>query len=302
MRFMQKRQEIAEGFNPFSCNVDCELAKINSTVVVGIRNASTTNLPLTQYCIKASYNSAYSWSTVNVKMITYVLTRGCRFLDFQVSLGLDDNKQPKVYVGTGLSQSTMLIGDVFNEIVKSAFNSPSPNAKDPLFIQFRIDSTNNDIYELLGINIRSILLSYLYLTQVVPTTTTLDDIGSKIVLIMDKNTTYDYTDASYYKSQGNNLRNLIMLESGNNRPLSTYAYTALPMLAITVPVNAHMKIAKPAINSTANPFIKNFITLYGCQITACQFYINDNALQHYESLFASNSTAFIPFDLAIQSQ
>ena len=39
-------------------------------------------LPIKDYCIKSSYNSATTGKTVNKKMIQYVLSRGCRFLDF----------------------------------------------------------------------------------------------------------------------------------------------------------------------------------------------------------------------------
>ena len=41
-------------------------------------------LPIKDYCIKSSYNSATTGKTVNKKMIQYVLSRGCRFLDFEV--------------------------------------------------------------------------------------------------------------------------------------------------------------------------------------------------------------------------
>jgi len=305
-RLAEKRQSMSEGFyNPFATTADNEIKTVTSTVVVGVKNAFNPNLPLMQYCIKASYNSAYSGSTVNTNMIAYVLTRGCRFLDFQLTYVLDSNQTPRVYVSTTYNKSTMLLGDAFTEIVKSAFNAPSPNATDPLFIQFRINSKNNDIYNMIGVNIKALLSSMLYSTKIDVEHTTLSDIGSKIVLIMDTTTTYNYTDSTYYPNPANNLNNFIMMESGSSQ-LQTYTYSGLSLLAasqpttddqITASVKAPMKLVKP--NAESNPHI-SIITTYGCQIIACQFYINDTSLTSYESLFANNSAAFIPMGMAIQ--
>ena len=55
------------------------------------------NMPLKEYCVKASYNSAVSGKSVNKNMIKYVLNRGCRFLDFEVFyIKSNDNFVPVV--------------------------------------------------------------------------------------------------------------------------------------------------------------------------------------------------------------
>ena len=43
-----------------------------------------SDLPLKEYCIKASYNSAVSGNYVNKNMLKHVLSRGCRFLDLEI--------------------------------------------------------------------------------------------------------------------------------------------------------------------------------------------------------------------------
>ena len=67
----------------------------NNLISPSITNVSDTtkNLPLKELCIKASYNTAYNGydiiNTTNTNgsyhdMIEYVLSRGCRFLDFEL--------------------------------------------------------------------------------------------------------------------------------------------------------------------------------------------------------------------------
>ena len=41
-------------------------------------------LPIKDYCIKASYNSAITGKSVNKDMVKFALSRGCRFIDLEV--------------------------------------------------------------------------------------------------------------------------------------------------------------------------------------------------------------------------
>ena len=43
-------------------------------------------LPIKDYCIKSSFNSATTGKHVHENMIKYVLMSGCRFLDFEIFL------------------------------------------------------------------------------------------------------------------------------------------------------------------------------------------------------------------------
>ena len=60
------------------------LLGLSSPITIANMNDKRIGLPLREYCIKASYNSAYSGSTISDKMVKYVLSRGCRFLDLQI--------------------------------------------------------------------------------------------------------------------------------------------------------------------------------------------------------------------------
>ena len=89
------------GLNVFS-SVAGELSSVSNKGQVSISNSNESYLlqPLKQFCIKGSYNSAVTGNYVNLDMIKYVLSRGCRYLDFEVfmidsSLNVSYTTDPK---------------------------------------------------------------------------------------------------------------------------------------------------------------------------------------------------------------
>lgn len=123
-------------------------SKTNLTSKNGITNIATA-LQLKQYCIKSSFNTAYNGTNVSLDMIKYVLSRGCRFLDFEVYYQKPTPIDTvNVIAGSSTLQacvswsldpyipSTNLIalGEVFNTIIMNGY---STNVSDPIFIQLR---------------------------------------------------------------------------------------------------------------------------------------------------------------------
>jgi hypothetical protein len=114
-------------------------------------NPSVANLPLYKCFIKSSMNSAYDGANISTDMVLYILSRGYRFLDFEVyyetpSVSSDSKKLPSVdavvgFSNTGsspsISTTRVLLSDIFKVIQLNAFTNPSPNNNDPLFIQIR---------------------------------------------------------------------------------------------------------------------------------------------------------------------
>ena len=67
-----------------------------------------TNMPLHEYCIKSSYNTARSGDYVSSQMIEAVLKRGCRFLDFEVFYIQEGNLYiPKVAVSSDINYTLL---------------------------------------------------------------------------------------------------------------------------------------------------------------------------------------------------
>lgn len=106
--------------------------------------------PLKNFHIKASFNSAYDGTVISTDMVLYVLSRGYRYLDFEVYYDkcsnptdknkCDQNTAVVSYTDTAkypASTSKVVLADILNIILVNGFSNPSPNKADPLFIQIR---------------------------------------------------------------------------------------------------------------------------------------------------------------------
>jgi hypothetical protein len=147
---------------------------------INMTNTQDTSLPINQYFIKASWNTAYdnNANIMDLSMVTKVLNRGCRFLDFEVySTTLPKSStvipivgysiQPKNNYQMDCNDPTLNLIDVLNYVKDYAFlqgtSSGPPNVKDPLFIQLRVKSANPLLYQSLPTVIKSALGSSLVL-------------------------------------------------------------------------------------------------------------------------------------------
>ena len=261
------------------------------------------NMPLSQYVIKASYNSACTGNYVNTKAIEYVISRGCRFVDFEV---FDISNVPSVAFSKDPtfksidSKNKISLDDALTTVVTTVFSSKSPNSKDPMFIHLRIKSNNNDIYKMVAKSVDASLKSKLYNGKV-KDKTKVSDIMGKIVLLVDKTIRYDYKNYTGCLKNDKNCYDLskyVNIESGSeylrldqyskvldqqkNRPriLDNNNSTDKNYIHLVIP-DFNMK-------NTTNPSIGKFVTDYGCQIVAYKFYNKDAQLEEYEMLFNEN--------------
>jgi len=150
-------------------------------------NSNITNMPLCQYCIKGSYNSAMTGNNMNVDMIKYVINRGCRFIDFEVYL--IDNVPTVAYSVDPLyaiieTANNILLDTVFTTAITTAFSGKCPNKSDPLFIQLRVKSNDPAIFPAIAMSVDAALATRLYDETITPSTL-LSDVMGKVVLIID---------------------------------------------------------------------------------------------------------------------
>jgi len=146
-------REGLENLNSTNEEVELNSLKSNNDVTINSIHKNDINLPLSQYVIKGSYNSSVTGQYMNSEMIKYLLSRGCRFLDFEVFL--IDGKPKVAYTNdstykTIQSKNSVLLDEVLSVIVSNAFSNISPNRLDPLFIHLRIKSStkhNNHSYD-----------------------------------------------------------------------------------------------------------------------------------------------------------
>jgi hypothetical protein len=305
----------------------------NNLISPSISNVSNTtkNIPLKELCIKASYNSAYNGYDIvdntTYDMIEYVLSRGCRFLDFE--LYYDSNTSStstidKVVVNyTADPTFTTFTNATPNEVTFSSvmlyinrnYSSGDfiPNKLDPLFIHLRIKSDNTDIYG----TIADILYdsTNVLKDKQINGDTTLSDLydnngNGKIVILMDRSIRPDDV-ISNESTKGNSLPTYINAFTGmSSWSIDTYSEiknqkttppkitnndkneTNVTNLRITLP-----DLEKNSANPTS-PF--NFIEKHGIQTIACRFYKHDIFLDLYEDLFAEHQSAFVPLAKAIK--
>lgn len=311
-----KRKGIAnlEGLTNFSENSEVGLMK----VVTGTNISSiTTNLelPLREFLIKSSYNSALSGNYVSTEAIKYVLSRGCRFLDFEVYF--IDNV-PCVAYGTDptfvtlTSKNVITLNEALQTVIINAFSAPAPNLGDPIFIQLRIKSVNDEILNQIGMAVNNYLSNRLFQGEVTGNTQLRDLIG-KIVLIVDTKLSPQYNDIKKYAKCVTSfateidgcyeLAKYVNMESGGNN-LHTYNYNDL-LNQNTTPLTivdtdrketdvGLLRLIKPSLDSKSNPEYHDFIVNYGVQFISYRFYFKDKNLEDYEKLFFDMKSGIIP--------
>ena len=136
----------------------------SSTVRLSIEDSKLTKLlPIKEYCIKGSYNSAYTGTKISSDALKYVLARGCRIIDLQIHYSFADSIP---YVGNitdpeGVdmeSDNRISLYNIFTTILINAFtptqgNDGCPNSKDPLIIHMRVIPDKRDNRSILELSL-----------------------------------------------------------------------------------------------------------------------------------------------------
>ena len=273
-------------------------------------------LPIKDYCIKASYNSATTGNTVNKKMIQFVLSRGCRFLDFEVFyIKKKENFIPVVAQSSDPNfkifdtENDMNLEECFSTIIGNSFSNMSPNKKDPLFIHLRIKTKDTNCYAAIAKLIDSILKPKLHEGQVTKDTK-LSEVMGKIVIVIDKTIHRDYKEFSKCKSSDVNcfdISNYLNVESGSQN-MNLFSLSQIESQAkqpalikddniSTTSISS--KVILPIENSKNNPVMKKMILDYGAQIVAYKYNNVDGNLTDCETFFNSSRGGIVPLSAAI---
>jgi hypothetical protein len=296
--------------NPFRTEqqkMDNELDSIKKISPGKIDHFTPINLPLREFCVLSSYNTAVTGTFVNTDMIKYVLERGYRFIDFEIFAKAD-----VPYVGSGTANEIKLV-DILNVVTSSAFSQPCPNYKDPLFVHLRIKDTSvNRGNDVLYTNIRTLLNNgnvkqYLY-DKKVTGDTPLSTLRGKIVIIMN-------SDDSACEKNGTACNSIIQATGiTSNRNLkaknvirSTEYYRLLDQKAQRPTINKkdmttnqyadQLQLVIP--DNNVNPAFKPLVNDYCIQMICNQLFIADKNLDICEKVFNANKSAFVPFAVMI---
>jgi len=330
-RMIKKRQGEKTSSNPpfVDTPTDAQMAQLNqiensvSNNGSGITNARfepSNNNALRNFCIKSSFNSAYTGGYVNRDMVKFVLMRGCRFLDFEVFI--KDNVPIVAYSTSTATDSSfnhftsdapaISLGGVFSTIMSNAFNDTSPNPQDPLFIHLRIKSFLPSAYSAVGDTIQGSLGPKLYADgngNAIPVhlDTQLDLLQGKVVVIVDQQSSPGYAE---YATCGTTnpatcttLSKYINANSGT-QDFRIYREDELFYQSINPPdPDVYlMRLVLPNIgffNNVSNSDSLYLVKNYGAQLIAQAFYENNRNLVMYEEMFKEYHSAFVPLQDAV---
>lgn len=289
-----------------------EFYKVRSSNGVSLTGMTETTqqLPLRNVVLKASANSALTGTYVNLNMITQVLSRGCRFLDFQVFI-----KNNSVVVGYSnatydpsftsmTSLNYVSLAGVCSTIMANAFSDTAPNKGDPLFVQFHLKTARSDMYDTIAQILYANLYNKMYLdaNQVavaVTPDTRLGDLMGRVVVLMDApllKTTYASSCAANDVVTCRTLSSVVNMLT-NTPTVTLYSeYDLLRQTHTPSTSSAYLyRIVQPTLgfySVTTNPDVYGLIQNYSTQVVAEAFYISDTNLLAYEQLFDKYKSAF----------
>ena len=298
-----------------------DVVKLNRLGGINIKNinADRFGMSLSQYCIKSSYSSAFSGNYVSTEMVKYVLSRGCRLLDFGVYYSPSDGI-PIVAHSTDSnansidSNNTISLNDVFSTIVANAFAQSqtgygSPNPNDPLFIHLRVYTDEQyAIYDKIADLIQSNFSNMRYVDSqgyAIPINnhTIVDDsFNRKVFILMNK------TLVPRYASKSQKLAQCVNGETGGNTfRLQTYAAMENQMKNTPTVLDDGKKtnivienIVIPDTNEQhVQPSLIDMIVDHGVQMTMYKYYNNVDNLAQHEDLFNQYLGGIIPMSYAI---
>jgi hypothetical protein len=281
--------------------------------------AAAAALPLKEFVIKASYNSASSGDYVSKDAINYVLSRGCRYLDFEVFEDPADPDGGKVAVAhcsnttpganNITSRNLLPLHDAMLAVFAGAFASPAPNQRDPLFLRLRLNPPaaaagggSGDAAARMAqmcASVRGIVtatLSPRLFKGTVTDKVSLKTLAERIVLILDPLPDADLTAMASIVAGTVRLRTYTYKSIAEHAPQPPFVASAAAAAGSDVAV---MRAVSPARGDAENADYTAFVANYGAQICAMQFAVRGEALEEYETFFNAFRAAVVPFSQAL---
>jgi len=335
-RIIQKNMEnhaTTEGYsgmnasNPDYSYIKSEVASVAIDAKLlpsGVQNYSSDHsLHLSNLCVKSSWNSAYSGGYVSDIMVQYVLSRGCRFLDFAVYLN-DSNQAVIGYSSDSTvanpsiknTQDITLLSMLQSTLVNAFGNQSGQtyqvmNTSDPLFINIRprpfpnsdittpLPDTLTKMRTLYGA-IDSAIYAIYYdpnLQRYFNKTENIDPVSypytpNKLIIVKENNSyaTTNHLDFFHNMNSDSDILQHFYTQINTNDPYrpsingnNTVTKTRIDLL---VPNNN--------VSSQSNPNIYSAISNYGINFNAMQYYKPDANLYECEKMFATYAGGIVP--------
>jgi len=288
-------------------------------------SSNMQNYSLGNFIIKSSYNSAYSGGYISDEMVNYVLSRGCRMLDFEV-YHLSIGGPPNAYIGYNptnsfspqISNNNLDIPTLYTMLKSSiayAFKNSGTytvqNTEDPLFIHIRMKVDPKKEAELLDIIIQNINAlktdssyeDYIYNRQEITMRTKIKFLLKKTIFVINNSPIVqskidDGTiDNQFFLRLGNQTINTFELL--NESQINNNTKYPTPKNSYEVNINTFRMIAPSNNGLTTNIDMYKSIKNLGCNFTMMMYYYTDKQLLITEDIFTTYKGGIIPMTYAL---
>lgn len=203
---------------PYICK-GCETGKNKAgSEIETTKQTHKLNLRIMDVCVKASFQSCFDGVDVSTEMLEYVISRGCRVLDFEVfnidgtaRVGFSERAVGKGIIPANKASAKVTLDAALSKAVECGFsNSGCPNPNDPLFIHVRIRADPSDLAFLTTIArcVESNLAGKLVKKKLAPDTSTMKEIMDSVVFMLDVSGAPKYAQTS--------LVSYVNIETGNS--------------------------------------------------------------------------------------
>ena len=278
------------------------------------------DLPLREFIVKSSYNSAISGDFANSEMIRILLQRGVRLLDFEIYT--DNNIEYVSYskdndftMSTANEPSDRLsLASALGTVNAYSFIMPSPSPNDPLFLSLRVKnklSDQKDVYKRIADILKTTFPNRLYQDSSgkaieVNGSTPFKDIMEKIVVIFDTE-----GKISNYQEYCANAQNacseiypFVNIPANIATGLPIYNYNEITTKyhervlqqgdGFGTTINTFVMVAPPVDDIIQIPPPKEVINSSFPQFILYKFYIQNANLAEYEDIFNQANSSFVP--------
>ena len=308
INYEKHKKELKEGFEDASA----------SAVSIAAIPQSYLQLPIREFIVKSSYNSAINNENIaEKKQIMTVLERGCRLIDFEIYtrnnieyVSYSEDPKYKSMDTENDANKRLSLSEAFNTVVGYAFTSPAPSPNDPLFISLRIKNNSAEIYSRIAT-----LINYAFETRLykgdVNSGTILENLMGKVVIILDKTSSPKYKNfMSCSSSTCYKLTEYVNIEAGTIG-FPKYTYTnleTLPQKLVTpskdelgTNIQSFMIMTPTQIDHNKPPNPVDTISKIFPQFFLYKFYKPSEELTDYENIFNENQTALVPVSAIISN-
>jgi len=274
------------------------------------------DLPIREFIVKSSYNSAISGRYASTDALKLVLERGCRFIDFEIFsrndveyVSYSGDPEYKTMGTENVSKNRLKLADALNTAAGSAFSSPTPSTNDPLFILLRIKDNTAPIYKRIAKNI-NIAFSQRLFKGTFNSGTPLRKLQGRVIIFLDTLSAPKWNEYDKCDSKPNQcLDKVVHLEAGTtNFPLYAYAdLLTLPKVIVNrntknlkTDIDSFMIVEPPQFDAIKPPKPADALNDWHPQFLVYKFYNPDSAeLTEYEALFNKYGCAFVPMSVYI---